>query len=531
MPINWDALRDLGYSEETISGAQTDVAEGLSNNNYVDAADISAQDVVEGFAEHGTGTTQTLAQGAVASGNYTPSGINPNYQYPETYTPPSGVSFVGSPTAATITRGMQPLTYTEGGTTKTLTLDQAGKTMEGITQTKAGEPVSAGVLPEEVSIQDALNARSAAQAALDQYGTQAFSRPEFEQAMNTLLAAEYSNATKQNPPKPVLDLTPEQNDVVTGDTELQKFVKDIATSMGKDKLQEQRIDLLNQMAAVQKAYGQVIDQIKDNPNLPKGLAARRLTEVFEDQKFAVNSILSQLDVIDQQLDDIDDEIDRQLGIYEYEQTRADKELERKQQQWQYMVDSGAVAGLTDAELARWAQLTGMPVEAMKAVKSASLEGTADYDLTYDVDETTGVRYAIYTDKNNPTAPPITVPIAKFDKVSFGKVSTGEKLDFNDVMKYGLPSSFVGASAMEGARFLEDIKSETPPDWYLQALEEQLQMSIARPEDREGKLPMSLASPYDPFVQEAWDDYRTQFGPENKNNETSLDELATLLAGG
>lgn len=158
---------------------------------------------------------------------------------------------------------------------------------------------------------------------------------------------------------------------------------------------------MKQLQAVQEVYQKVIDQIKENPNLPKGLAARRLTEVFEDQKFAASALLAQLDIIDQQIEYNNGEIDRQLGIFENDKSQEEKAQERKFTQFEYLVSSGAVAALTPAEMQSWSDATGVPISAIKKMQTIAQNPEKDYAISSFTDDYGNVTQ-VWVNKKNPT---------------------------------------------------------------------------------------------------------------------------------
>ncbi len=404
---------------------------------------LSASDVISQVASGNVGgynvsqRSKTIAQVAAASGLTSPSDISkigpsltstslvaPN-QFMGTYNPAT----VGYRTSLVDAKGES--FYSE---------KEAKKQAEQLKQTKAQNVFSTTPIGEQVSVEDGIAAQLKAQKLLDQYGTLAVTQPDWQENIQTMLAAGLENINKQNPTprKPIFE-TQAQRDLIESQdeatkSEYRKFYDEAYEALGIGDAQEARIDLMKQMQAVQETYQKVIDQIKENPNLPKGLAARRLTEVFEDQKFAANALISQLEVVDQQIQDGYAQLDREMGIYEYEQTQEEKAMARKQTQFEYLVSSGAIAALSPAEMSAWSAATGIPVEAIKSMKTSALDPEKSYAITYEQDELTGEKFAVYVDKNNPAEAPVRVSLGTFGVKSSGGGGGTSGINYNTEIK-------------------------------------------------------------------------------------------------
>lgn len=273
--------------------------------------------------------------------------------------------------------------------------------------------VGAAPIGDQVDLASLQALRDKTRSMLDQYGPDAATMPEFKASIQALIASGVENLKKiqPSPPVPVVE-TPEQEQYAI-ENDARAFMDDVRKQLGMPDLESQRIDVMQQLQVVQETYQGVIDQIKQNPNLPKGLAARRLTEVFEDQKFASNQLLGQLEVIDQQLEDGNNELDRQFGIFTYEQDQNEKAQARRADQLGFMVDSGAIAGMSDKEIRQWASATGIPEAAIRQMKTNALNPSKEWSVSYETNPNTGEKFAIYTDKNDPTGQPQVVSLGRF----------------------------------------------------------------------------------------------------------------------
>lgn len=390
-------------AQRYLAGTLTGSTE-ITNDN---GGKLTASDVVGQVASGNVGgynvsqRSQTLGQIAAASGYTTPSQIStiaPNLtstslvagnKYQGTYNPAT----VGYRSSMTNSKG--ELFYKP---------EEAKKQAEYLTKQKMAPLMSSTPIGDQVSVADGIAAQEKARALLDKYGTMAVTQPEWQENINTMLTAGIENINKLNPtPREPIFTTKAQQDKLSYDTTgtEQARYDALYKELGQGKLQEQRIDVMKQLQAVQEVYQKVIDEIKANPNLPKGLAAQRLTDVFEDQKFAASALIAQLDIIDEQIGYNNDEIDRQLGIFEYDKSQEDKIQERKLSQFEYLVSSGAVAALTPSEMQSWSDMTGVPISAIKKMQEISSDPEKDYVVSSFTDDYGNVTQ-VFVNKKDPT---------------------------------------------------------------------------------------------------------------------------------
>lgn len=299
-------------------------------------------------------------------------------------------------------------------------LGDAGSRALALQRAQAQQATGTVPIGDQVDLGNLEQLRQRARDLLDQHGAEAVTMPEFKANVQAMLAAGIENLKKiqPTPPEPVVD-TQEQADFLnaqdpTQQQSMRSFMDDTRRALGMPDMERQRVDVMQQLQVVQETYQRVIDDIKTNPNLPKGLASRRLTEVFEDQKFAANALLAQLQMIDTQLSDANARLNQEMGIYEYEQNQNEKERQRRIDQFGYLVDSGAVAGLSDKEIRQWAAITGIPEDAIRAAKDAKNTTEKDYDVKWENDEF-GNTYQVIYDKNDPLAEPIVRNVGQLSR--------------------------------------------------------------------------------------------------------------------
>src|SRR3990167_2360782 len=84
------------------------------------------------------------------------------------------------------------------------------------------------------------------------------------------------------------------------------------TNLGE--LQKTRVELMKNVKALNEAFDPIIKDIKNNPDLPKGLAARRLKDLATSQKETLQGFLDQLEIVGQQIDDQNEVVNRQFQV-------------------------------------------------------------------------------------------------------------------------------------------------------------------------------------------------------------------------
>lgn len=321
------------------------------------------------------------------------------------YAGPSGVS-----AERTVSPSSLAGVSTAGGTAPvgeydTQARQEAGARAIELQQAQANEGVGTAPIGDEANLAALTKARDRAKELLNA-GLDDTTRPEFQAQVQQMLAMGISNLRKIQPvpPVPVVD-TPEQVSFLDMIDPVQKL--DVQAEMdayrqqlGMPDLEAKKADFNIQLNAINETYTKLIDEIKANPNMPKSLAARRLTEVFNDQKFALGQVLAEMDSIDDQLESNNKLLDQRMGILGMQQDENEKQYTRIMDKFGMMVDSGAVGGMSDKEMSQWSQATGIPLGAIQNMKKKSLDVKTDWAVEFIEDGQGGVT-AVYTDKTNP----------------------------------------------------------------------------------------------------------------------------------
>lgn len=188
------------------------------------------------------------------------------------------------------------------------------------------------------------------------------------------LALENQQAKNPIPENPVAD-TPEQSAFIqqSGDAFGTRQLLDEYKAQNTNlmQLQANRISLLQKVNALNEAYTPIIDDIKNNPNLPKALAARRLEQVQTKQKQVLDGFVNQLKIAEQQISDQNETVNRAFNIAKFATEEQDKAMSNNRAELKLYVDSGAIGAMSDAELKKAASSTGYDFNSLKALREAA----------------------------------------------------------------------------------------------------------------------------------------------------------------
>jgi glycerophosphoryl diester phosphodiesterase len=186
------------------------------------------------------------------------------------------------------------------------------------------------------------------------------------------------------PPEPIVE-TIAQLEALSlaaqgNDLSFREQFDEIQKSSGLTGLQAERIDLLKNVNAANDAIMEVYEDIKTNPDFPKGLAARRLADVTDKHKIAIQSFLGQLDVVNQMISDANTFVNRELQILEADEQRQRQARQDLQQLWKFLGDMGALGALSDNHIDMFSDGLGIPNSALKKAVANAQKSNTTFDL-------------------------------------------------------------------------------------------------------------------------------------------------------
>ena len=140
--------------------------------------------------------------------------------------------------------------------------------------------------------------------------------------------------------------------------------------------ESERINILKDLQAARESRDVIIKEIEDNPDLPKGLAARRKAEVDKDYNERVQSATNRLQIVTQQIGDLNDQLNMQFKIYESDQQKQERLIDNQRQTVQQFISTGALGNFTDQQLQQIADSgLGYDYNALKTMRAAIKSGS------------------------------------------------------------------------------------------------------------------------------------------------------------
>ncbi len=213
----------------------------------------------------------------------------------------------------------------------------------------------------------------------------------FTKAYETALAT--INAQNPTPENPVQE-TPEQASFVEQSEDpfgYRQAMDDFRNSQTDlNSLHTQQIENLKQIQAANQTFTNIVSDTKNNPDLPKGLAMRRINEIQSAQKTQIDQLLGQADIINAQIDNQNEIVNRNFNIATQAKSDNEKEQERGLAKFKLFIDSGAIGAFTDADIKKYAGITGLSTTVIKKMKDSAKDPNLDvYTETNDLGVTTG----------------------------------------------------------------------------------------------------------------------------------------------
>jgi hypothetical protein len=145
-------------------------------------------------------------------------------------------------------------------------------------------------------------------------------------AFNDIYEAERQKLDLENPVPPggVVNETPdqqawlEQQDPSQAQN-LRAYMDTKRQELGLPDLEMQKIQAMKDLKATDAAFQKIIKDIEDNPDLPKGLAAKRIREFTDKNGLTIKNLQNQLEIINTQIKDANDSLDREFNIRKAEE--------------------------------------------------------------------------------------------------------------------------------------------------------------------------------------------------------------------
>lgn len=198
----------------------------------------------------------------------------------------------------------------------------------------------------------------------------------------------YDAQTAKNPPIPNSHAyTDEQADSINtaSDPYGVKSAMDafIASQTQLPQLTASRVDLMNKINAANETYQKIFDDIKYNPDLPKGLSARRLEYQAKIQKPIVDGFVNQLQVVTQQIQDQNELVNRNFQIAQFAANQADKARDNARADLKLYIDTGTIGAFSNKDIQSFAASTGISASVIQKMRDTATDPNVKSELTGD----------------------------------------------------------------------------------------------------------------------------------------------------
>lgn len=137
-----------------------------------------------------------------------------------------------------------------------------------------------------------------------------------------------------------------------------------------------------QINATNTAFQQIIKDIQDNPELPKGLAAKRISDFVDRNAIQLQNMNAELANLISSRDYANDQVNQYYGIIKDQAAEDARKREANQSLLNNFIQSGAIANFSDKALEQASIATGISVSALKAAKKSVVDKQKDYSNFY-----------------------------------------------------------------------------------------------------------------------------------------------------
>lgn len=254
-----------------------------------------------------------------------------------------------------------------------------------ITQPKPFNALNVPAVPSEINAQSLLDYKKANEGILS--SPQALSSDDKAQLQSNLEQAIQAGMVKVNalkgetPTAPVID-TEEQMKFLEGlqpheQITAKQAMDDIRNKLGLPAIEGQRLDTLKQIQATNEGFQTIFDDIKNNPNLPKGLAQRRLTELQNQQKTRIMQLTNQLDIYNQQISDANNVVNREFQIFQSDQAEQNRQANNKLEIARFLISNAKYMSPEDIKVS--SEKYGIPAGLLKSAGKSKENIDAKFD--------------------------------------------------------------------------------------------------------------------------------------------------------
>ena len=189
---------------------------------------------------------------------------------------------------------------------------------------------------------------------------------------------------------------------------IQKMMDGERERLGLPGLEVKRVDMMRRIQATNEAFDLILQDIRNNPEFPKGLAKRRIALFSEQSARIIKGFTNQLGIINHQIESANAELNTRWNIVTDLQSQRERRQDNARQFLSMIISGGALPALTDGDLRGMAaQVAPSPevapqwFEGLKKLRAAKHEELTQEKFThisYKTDQATGNITAIGINK-------------------------------------------------------------------------------------------------------------------------------------
>ena len=183
---------------------------------------------------------------------------------------------------------------------------------------------------------------------------------------------EVTRATPQEPiketPEQLLwkeQLPPEERQTITA------LMDQARRDLGLPQIETNILDTMKNIESINTTFQQFFEDVKNNPDLPKGLARRRLEFLDKEYKSKMDSFSSLLERLTEQRTQANDTLDRQFNIIKAEKDETERMADNKRGTLELLITSGAIGGFNEDDIIRWSKEVGIPTSALRKMREVA----------------------------------------------------------------------------------------------------------------------------------------------------------------
>ena len=186
---------------------------------------------------------------------------------------------------------------------------------------------------------------------------------------------EQIEATRATPQEPIKEtpeqllwkeqLPPEERQTITA------LMDQARRDLGLPQIETNILDTMKNIESINTTFQQFFEDVKNNPDLPKGLARRRLEFLDKEYKSKMDSFSSLLERLTEQRTQANDTLDRQFNIIKAEKDETERMADNKRGTLELLITSGAIGGFNEDDIIRWSKEVGIPTSALRKMREVA----------------------------------------------------------------------------------------------------------------------------------------------------------------